>query len=162
MAITKAKKGEILKSLNDIFAKAKTTVFLTYKGIPVNDQIQIRKKLLSEGVNLKVTKKTLLKKVLADKGIKGTMPEIKDEIAFATSEDLLASARESLPWTKTYKTLSIVGGIFDGEYKDAKAMMEIATIPSREVLLSKIAFLLKSPMQRIAIAVNEVAKKKTS
>jgi large subunit ribosomal protein L10 len=160
MAITKAKKGEILKVLNDIFATAKTTVFVTYKRVAVNDQIIIRKKLLSENVNLKVTKKTLLKKVLGEKGIKGEMPELKDEIAFATSVDLLASAREVLPFTKTYKELSIVGGIFDGTYKNAKEMMEIATIPSREVLLSKIAYLLKSPMQRIAIAVNEVAKKK--
>ncbi len=56
--------------------------------------------------------------------------------------------------------LNILGGIFEGKFVDSTYMMELATIPSREVLLSKIAFLLKSPMQRLAIAVNEVSKKK--
>ena len=56
--------------------------------------------------------------------------------------------------------LSILGGIFQGKFVDGAYMTELATIPSREVLLSKIAFLLKSPMQRLAIAVNEVSKKK--
>lgn len=58
--------------------------------------------------------------------------------------------------------LSILGGIFEGKFVSGEKMMEIATIPSREVLLSKIAFLLKSPMQRLAIAVNEVAKTKSN
>ena len=46
------------------------------------------------------------------------------------------------------------------ELKDAKAMMAIATIPPREVLLSQLAYLLKSPMQRLAIGINEVAKQR--
>jgi large subunit ribosomal protein L10 len=76
-------------------------------------------------------------------------------------EDQIAPAREVYNFQKTHKgLLNILGGIFEGKFVGANAMMEIATIPSREVLLSKIAFLLKSPMQRLAIAVNEVSKKK--
>jgi large subunit ribosomal protein L10 len=160
MAITKAKKQEILKILNDIVSKSKSLVFVTYKKISAENQILIRKQLHSEKVGFKVTKKTLLKKVLTDNGVKGDLPELKDEIAFASSADLLASAREIFPFTKTYKELSIVGGVFDGYFKNAKEMMEIATIPSREVLLSKIAYLLQSPIQQFAIAISEVAKKK--
>jgi large subunit ribosomal protein L10 len=161
MAITKAKKQDILKGLNEIFSKAKNVVFLSFKGITANDTVVMRKKLTSQNVGLKVSKKTLIKKAISDKNYSGNMPEFGQETAFAYSEDLLAAAREINAFTKEHKgLLNIVGGVFDGAFKSKEEMLEIATIPSKEVLLSKIAFLLKSPLQRIAIAVNEVAKKK--
>ena len=161
MPITKAKKGEILKDLTNIADKAKSIVFVSFKGITANDTVVMRKKLTSENVGLKVAKKTLIKKAFGDKNYSGSMPELGQETAFAYGEDLLAPAREIFNFTKEHKgLLNIVGGVFEGAYKSKEEMMEIATIPPREVLLSKIAFLLKSPMQRLAIAVNEVSKKK--
>ena len=89
------------------------------------------------------------------------MPELPGEVAMVYGTDEIAPAREVYNFQKTHKgLLSILGGIFEGNFVAKEKMIEIATIPSREVLLSKIAFLLKSPMQRLAIAVNEVAKKK--
>ncbi len=161
MPITKAKKGEILKTLNKIVDEAKSIVFVSFKGITANDTVVMRKKLTAEKVGLKVAKKTLIKKVLGDKSITGTLPELGQETAFAYGEDLLAPAREIFNFTKEHKgLLNIVGGIFDGVYKTKEEMMTIATIPSREVLISQIAYLLKSPIQRLAIAVNEVSKTK--
>ncbi len=161
MPITKAKKSEILSGLNKIVDSSKSIVFISFKGITANETVVMRKKLTSENVGLKVAKKTLIKKTLSDKSFSGTMPELGQETAFAYGEDLLAPAREIFNFTKEHKgLLSIVGGIFDGAYKSKEEMMEIATIPSREVLISKIAYLLKSPIQRLAIAVNEVSKKK--
>lgn len=161
MAITKIKKAEILKDLGNIFDTAKSVVFLSFKGISANDTVVMRKKLKGEKVGLKVSKKTLIKKALTDKNFSGNIPEFGQETAFAYGEDLLAPAREIFNFTKEHKNLlNIVGGVFEGVYKSKEEMLEIATIPPREVLLSKIAFLLKSPMQRIAIAVNEVSKKK--
>lgn len=161
MPITKSKKQEILKGLGEIVDSSKSMVFLSFKGITANDTVLMRKKLTSEKVGLKVAKKTLIKKVLSDKNISGNAPEFGQETAFAYGEDLLTPAREIFAFTKEHKgLLNIVGGIFDGVYKSKEEMLEIATIPPREVLLAKIAFLLKSPMQRLAIAVNEVSKKK--
>jgi large subunit ribosomal protein L10 len=165
MPITKAKKGEILKDLDQIIDKSKSLVFVSFKGIDANDTVVMRKKLTSEKVGLKVAKKTLIKKVLADKSFTGTLPDLGQETAFGymmpAGEDLLAPAREVFNFTKEHKGLfHIMGGIFDGAYKTKEEMMSIATIPSRDVLLSQIAYLLKSPMQRLAIAVNEVSKKK--
>jgi large subunit ribosomal protein L10 len=161
MPITKSKKAEILKKLNEIVDSSKSLVFLSLKGITANDTVLMRKKLTSEKVGLKVAKKTLIKKVLGEKTFSGTQPEFGQETAFAYGADLLAPAREIFSFTKEHKgLLNIVGGIFDGVYKSKEEMMSIATIPSREVLLSQIAYLLKSPIQGLAIAVSEVAKKK--
>lgn len=161
MAITKAKKQDILKTINEILDTAKSVVFVSFKGIDANDTVVMRKKLRSEQVGLKVAKKTLIKKAFNDKNFSGTMPDFGHETAFAYGTDLLAPAREMLNFTKEHKgLLTIVGGVFDGVFKSKEEMMAIATIPSREVLISQVAYLLKSPIQRLAIAVNEVSKTK--
>ncbi len=106
-------------------------------------------------------KKSLLKRALDARGYTGEIPELPGEIAVAYGTDSIAPAREVFGFQKTHKeNVSIVGGIFEGMYKDQASMLSLATIPSREVLLSQIAFLLKSPIQRLAIAVSEVAKNK--
>jgi large subunit ribosomal protein L10 len=117
--------------------------------------------LQKDNVLYKVTKKTLLKRALDAKKIEGEMPVLDGEIAIAYAADLLAPARGVQSFAKDHKdSLRIVGGVFEGKYMDATKMLEIANIPPREVLLSQIAYLLKSPMQRLAIAVGEVAKTK--
>lgn len=161
MAITKAKKQEIVTSFSNMLKDSQSTVFVKFNGLTVKDANAIRRSLRAEGVAYKVGKKTLLKRVLTDMKIEGELPELEGEIAIATSSDLLAPARAVYEFQKQNpKIVSIVGGIFEGVFKDQASMMNIATIPSREVLLSKIAYLLQSPMQRLAIAVNEVAKQK--
>lgn len=161
MAITKEKKQLVLNSFADAAANAQSIVFVKFNKLTVKDVQELRRKLRAEGVGYMVGKKTLLKRVLSEKGYTGELPELPGQIAVAYSSDLLAPAREIYDFQKTHKDIvSIVGGVFEGEYKDQAAMLSIATIPSRETLLSQIAFLLKSPMQRLAIAVNEVAKQK--
>ena len=161
MAITKDKKTSIIASFADMLRDAQSAAFVQFKGLTVKDAQELRRALRAEGVSYKVGKKTLLKRVLADMGIQGDLPALEGEIAIAASTDLLAPARAVYEFQKTHKEqVSLVGGIFEGSYKDQASMMTIATIPPREVLLSQIAYLLKSPMQRLAIAVNEVAKQK--
>lgn len=160
MAISKEKKSDILGQLQDIVAKGKTFVFVSFGKLSVADANALRRQLQKEGIGYKVAKKTLIKRALGDK-FQGELPELPGQIGIAYGEDQLAPAREIYNFHKTHKeVLGIAGGIFDGKYMDQGAMLSIATIPGREVLLSQLAYLLKSPMQRIAIAVSEVAKSK--
>ncbi len=161
MAITKDKKASIIADFADMLKDAQSVAFVQFNKLTVKDAIELRRKLRAQGVSYKVGKKTLIKRVLADLGISGELPVLEGEIAVAASTDALAPAREIYEFQKTHKEqVSLVGGIFEGVYKDQATMMALATIPPREVLLSQIAFLLKSPMQRLAIAVSEVAKQK--
>ncbi len=161
MAITKDKKQSIVAAFTDMLKDAQSVAFVQFKGLTVKEAIELRRKLRAEGVSYKVGKKTLIKRVLADMGIEGELPALEGEIAVAASTDALAPARGVYEFQKTHKDqVSLVGGIFEGVYKDQAMMLSLATIPPREVLLAQIAFLLKSPMQRLAIAVNEVAKQK--
>ncbi len=161
MALHKDKKVELIKKYSDTIDKAKTFVYVKFKGLSVKETESLRKKLYAEGISYNVVKKTLWNRALDTKSISGDKPEVTTEMAVIAGEDLLAPARLANDFAKEYKNIfSIVGGIFDGEFKDQASMIEIATIPSREVLISKIAFLFKSPMQRLAIGINEIAKKK--
>ncbi len=162
MAISKQKKTALIEGFTQNLEGMQSLVFLSFKGLSVAETIELRRKLRASGVGYKVIKKTLMKRVLDTKGITGEFPVLAGEVGIAYSTDLLAPAREVFDFSKTHKeNCAIVGGIFEGVYKDQAAMLSLATIPSREVLLSQIAFLLKSPLQRLAIAVNEVAKTKS-
>lgn len=161
MALKKAKKSELIESYKDALAGSKSLVYVKFKGLSVGDTMKLRKQLFTENTHYTVVKKTLWSRACDSAKIQGTAPEIKEEMAVVWGEDLLTPSRLSYEFSKAHKeSFGILGGIWDGEFKDAQAMVSIATIPPREVLLSQLAYLLKSPMQRIAIAVSEVAKTK--
>ncbi len=160
--LLKSKKEEMIKELEGAIKESKSLVFVNFHGLKVNDETKLRRELRKEKVSYKVSRKTLLARALKGKA-EGEIPELGGEVAIAYSKDEIASPREIYNFQKNHKgiVLSILGGIFEGKFMGKEMMMELAMIPSREVLLSKLAFLLKSPMQRLAIAVNEVAKIKS-
>ena len=158
--LQKSRKEEMIKDLEGAIKGSLSLVFVNFHGLKVSDETKLRRSLRGQGVGYKVSRKTLLARALKGKAL-GVIPELAGEVAIAYSKDQTASAREIYAFQKTHKgMLNILGGIFNGEFKNGAYMIELATIPSREVLLGKIAFLLKSPMQRLALAVNEVAKQK--
>ena len=158
--LLKSKKEEMIKELEGAITDSKSLVFVNFHGLKVSDETSLRRDLRAQGVNYKVSRKTLLARALSGKA-EGIVPELSGEVAVAYSKDATASPREIYNFKKTHKGfLDILGGIFEGKFVSGAFMTEIATIPSKEVLLSKLAFLFKSPMQRFALAVSEVAKKK--
>lgn len=158
MAITLQKKKELVSSLEHSLSNAESAVFVKFDKLTVADVNTLRRNLQKEGVGYVVAKKTLLKRALATKGVEGELPMLEGQIAVAYGTDLLAPAREVFAFQKGHKEhIAIVGGVFEGKYMNKQEMESIATIPGREVLLSQIAYLLKSPMQRLAIAVSAVA-----
>jgi len=158
--LKRAQKDEMIKGLETAALDSKSVVFVNFHGMNVGDETVLRRELRNQGVSYKVSRKTLLRRAFSGKA-EGEIPELPGEVAIAFSPDSITGAREIYNFQKTHKgVLSILGGIFEGKFRDSAFIMDIATIPSREVLLSKFAFLLKSPMQRLAMAMNEVAKSK--
>lgn len=160
MAITKQKKVELVASMTERLGDAKSIVFVNFKALPASETKLLRRKLSADKVGYFVTKKTLAKRVLADLKAKGEMPELPGELAIAYGDDLLAPARETYAFQTTARdkgAISIVGGIFDGEYKTQSEMMAIATIPPLQVLRGMFVNLINSPIQRFAIAMGQIA-----
>jgi len=161
MAITKAKKGEIVDKLTNAFKGAASVVFVNFKGLTVGNTTDLRRKLKGEGVSYTVAKKTLTKRALAEVKPEGEVPELPGELSLAWGEDLMAPAREVYAFQKKFpENLNILGGIFSGKFVTKAYVEELARIPSLEVLRGKFVNIINSPIQRLAIALNEVAKKK--
>ena len=161
MALKREKKAELIASYTEAIKGAKSAVYVTFKGLSVAETSKLRGDLFNEKTHYTVVKKTLWKRATDATGIKGDTPVTGEELAVIYGEDLLIPARLSYEFSKTHKdTFTILGGIFSGEFKSQKEMLSIATIPPREVLLSQLAYLLKSPITRLAVGLSEVAKTK--
>ena len=87
MAITKAKKADIVAKLSDAFSKATTVVFVKFGKLSVADTSAMRKSLKEGGTQYVVAKKTLIRRALAARGFEGEIPELPGEIAIAWSAD---------------------------------------------------------------------------
>lgn len=161
MAITKAKKSELIEKFDRILSDAATTVFVKFKGITVADTTLMRRALRDTGIGYTVVKKTLLERVLKARGYKGDLPALPGEVAIVYGKDAIAPAREIAVFAKKYgENLSLLGGIFEGAFRDKAGIVTIASIPSLQVLYGQFANVINSPIQGLAVALNEVAKKK--
>ena len=158
--LQKSKKEEMIKELEGAIKNSESLVFVNFHGLKVSDETKLRGSLRAEGVNYKVSRKTLLKRALLGKA-KGEIPELSGEVAIAYSKDQTASAREIYNFQKTHKgLLEIIGGIFEGNFLGKEAMMGIAMIPGREVLYAQFVNLINSPIQRFVVVLDQIAQSK--
>jgi large subunit ribosomal protein L10 len=163
MAITRQKKEEIVEKVRGIAADAKTIVFANFRGLTVAEQSEMRKGLRSQGVGYTVAKKTLLRRALGEQAYEGEIPMLEGEIALAYSADELAPAREIATYVKKFpEHLQFAGGIFGGKYMNTSEIKSIAAIPGMDTLRAQFVFMINSPLQRLAIVLNEAAKKQES
>lgn len=161
MAITKAKKHEIVADVKDVLSKAKTVVFVNFHKLTVLETTTIRKELRSHGLGYFVAKKTLAKRALGEASINGDMPALDGELALVYGEDMIAPAREIYEFQKKLDgRVAILGGIFEGSYKSKDDMISIASIPSLQTLYAQFVQLINSPIQGLVVGLNAIAEKK--
>lgn len=161
MAITKEKKEAILGKLEGVRSDAEAIVFVQFRGMNVADITEMRAKMREEGVGYFVAKKTLMKRAFGE-SYTGEMPQLDGEIGIAYSTDAIKPAQHVKEFATKFKDkLVIVGGVFQGAFKNQSEMTAIASIPSLDVLRGMFAQLLNSPRQRFAVVMSEVAKTKS-
>jgi len=161
MAINKAKKETILAKLETVRDQSDAIVFVSFKGLSVANTTAMRAEMREKGVGYFVAKKTLMKRAFGTT-FSGSMPTLDGEIAVAYSTDAITPAQEVKGFSAKFKdNIKIVGGVFQGVYKDAEEMTEIASIPSLQVLRGMFVNVINSPIQGMVIALNAVAEKRS-
>jgi len=149
MTITRQKKEEILVELVKKFKEAQSIVFAQNKGLTVFETKELKNKLREKGAEMKVAKKTLMKIAAKEAGYEG---EISNEVmdgavgAVFSNDDLVAGAKVVYDYAKKHKALSLLGGLLDGKVLTLAETNTLATLPSKEELLTKLVYLLKSPI----------------
>ncbi len=161
MAITRAKKEEVVAKITDTLKKAKTLVFANFKGLTVAEQNEMRKAFRAQNIGYTVAKKTLIKRALDTGAYQGTLPELEGEIALVSGEDEIAPAREIAAFIKKFTGhLAFAGGMFGGKYVTREEIIAISAIPGLDTLRAMFAQIINSPRQRFASVLSKVAETK--
>lgn len=157
MAITRQKKESILKDLNEQFEKARVVVFVNFHGLSTTASRNLRKLMKTTSARYLVAKKTLIKKALEKFKFSGAMPSLEGEagLIFAMAEnEVITLTKNIVKFMKEHKELSVVGGIMEKGFIEPKIISELAAVPSREILLSKLVYTLNSPLRRLVGGLN--------
>ena len=155
MAVTRQKKETILQGLAGQFKEAQMVIFVNFHGLGTTATRKLRTLLRITGSQYKVAKKTLIKKAMEALNVVGDMPNLEGEIALIFGVDNLpVIAKNLVKFIKEHKKLTISGGILENKFIGSKMVSELATIPTREVLLAKLVYVVKSPVQGMVVILN--------
>jgi len=151
MPKTKVQKQEILNQLKENLDKQQAIVFVDYKGLKVGEMGDLRKQLRETRSKLVVAKKTLLSKVLKEKGIDTDLKNMEGQMgAIFAYEDPVAPMKTAYTFGKQHTNLKILGGYFENEIQSAASITAIAMLPTREELLAKLVGTMAAPMSGFA------------
>ena len=154
-------KQAIIDEIKDKFERAESAVVIDYMGITVAQADAMRKKLREANVDYTVYKNTLVKRAIDGTDYAPMAEVLEGPSALAFSyDDTTAPARVLNDAIKEFKKMEFKGGFVEGEYYDKEAIAQIASIPSREVLISKFMGSIQSPISSFARVVSQIAEAK--
>ena len=155
--LKEAKVAEIKGKLE----KSKAVVLSQYQGLSVEEDTALRKNLREAGVEYKVYKNTLVTLAAKELGLDGICEYLEGPVAIAFSyEDVTVGARVLNDFAKDHKVLELKAGIVEGEIYDEAKIKQLATIPSKEVLIAKLLGSIKSPISSFARVLSAIADSK--
>ena len=160
MSLNRSEKEAVITEVTSLAAKAQTLVMAEYRGITVADMTKLRANARSQGVSLSVLKNTLARRAVAGSTFEVAVDQMTGPLIYGFSVDAVAAARVVADFAKTNDKLVIRGGAFSGKALDVNGVKQLASIPSKEVLLAQLCGLLKSPISRTAVVLGALASKK--
>ena len=160
MSLNRSEKEAVVTDVTSLAAKAQTLVMAEYRGITVADMTKLRIAARSNGVELSVLKNTLARRAVAGSGFAVASDMMTGPLIYGFSVDAVAAAKVVADFAKTNDKLVIRGGAFAGKALDVNGVKQLASIPSKEVLLAQLLGLMQSPISRTARVLAAVAEKK--
>ena len=153
-------KQPVVQEISERIKDAQSIVLVDHRGLTVEQDTQLRRALREAGVTYKVYKNTMMNFAFKGTDFEGLSEYLEGPSAMAVSTtDATAPARVLANFAKTADKLEIKGGVVEGVVYDAKGLASIASIPSREVLISKLLGSLQSPITNFARVMNQLAEK---
>jgi large subunit ribosomal protein L10 len=153
-------KKAVVAEVSAKVASAQTIVVAEYRGIQVGDLTQLRAKARSEGVYLRVLKNTLARRAVDGTPFAGLASEMTGPLIYSISDDAVAAAKVINDFAKSNDKLVIKAGNYSGKQLDKAGVTALASIPSREVLLSQLLGVMQAPVSAFARGLAALAEKK--
>ena len=153
-------KQPIVQEIAENIKDAQSVVIVDYRGLTVAQDTQLRKQLREAGITYKVYKNTLMNFAFKGTEFESLIDSLEGPNAIAISkDDATAPARALAQFAKTAPALEIKAGVVEGNFYDTEAMKEISSIPSRQVLLSRLLGSMQSPITNFARVIKQIAEK---
>ena len=155
----RSEKQADLDKLKLELAKVSTVILTTFQGITVEDDTKLRRAVQSAGGSYKVVKNTLAERAGAGTPAEGLLKNLKGTNSIAyTNTDPVALAKALTKVAKDVPAFQFRAGVVEGRVINIAEIQQLANLPSKEELISKIMFLLNAPAQRIAVATNALSR----
>lgn len=152
-------KQPIIQEISDNVKDAQSVVVVDYRGLTVAEDTQLRRELREAGVTYKVYKNTMMNFAFKDTDFESLKDVLSGPSAIAIStDDATAPARVLSKFAKEAPALEIKAGVVEGTYYDADGMKAIASVPSRDELLSKLLGSIQSPIGNFARVLKQIAE----
>lgn len=153
-------KKAVVAEVSAQVANAETIVVAEYRGIGVVDLTVLRRKARESGVYLRVLKNTLVRRAVADTPFAGLADQMVGPLIYSVSADPVAAAKVLADFAKTNDKLVLKAGSYAGKVLDKAGVQALASIPSREELLSKLLYVMQAPVAGFARALDALAKQR--
>lgn len=160
MSLNRSEKEAVINDVTGLAAKAQTLVIAEYRGITVADMTKLRNNARSNGVSLSVLKNTLARRAVAGSAFEVVSDQMTGPLIYGFSEDAVAAAKVVAEFAKTNDKLVIRAGAYGGKALDVNGVKQLASIPTKEVLLAQLLGLMQSPISRTARVLSALAEKK--
>jgi len=152
-------KKSVVSEISDKIKNSSSVVFFDYRGLSVEEITELRRKLRESSSDLKIYKNTLTK--IATDGLNINVDEyLVGPSAIAFSEDIIAPIKILTEYAKEHKALEVKGAIVDGEVSGLDVVNKLASIPSREGLLTMLAGGMIQIAKDLSISLNLLAEQK--
>lgn len=154
-------KQSVVSEIAGKLQEAASVVVVDYRGLTVAQVTELRKQLREAGVEFKVYKNSMTRRAAETTGLEGLNEYLAGPNAIAFSnEDVVAPAKIINDFAKKNEQLEIKAGVIEGNVATAEDVKALATLPSREGLLSMLLSVLQAPVRNFALATKAVAEQK--
>ena len=156
------KKQELVNQIAEEIKESSSIIIADYRGLNVAQVTELRDNMRNEGLTFKVYKNSLVRRAMKQAGIEGLDEVLTGPNAIAFSkEDVVAPARVLNDFAKDNENLELKAGVIEGKVSSLEEVKAIASLPSRDGLLSMWLSVLTAPMRNTALAIKAVADQKS-
>ncbi len=146
----KAKKAEVVESLNGLFSEAGSVVVTHYSGLTVAEMSELRRRMRAADASFKVAKNRLVVRALEGTAAAPIAHLFKGPTGIAFSKDPIAASKVAVGFAKENEKLVILGGVVGTTALDVEGVKALAELPSLDELRGKIVGLIQAPATKIA------------
>jgi large subunit ribosomal protein L10 len=159
LSLNLEQKQAVVAEVSEQLAKAQAVILAEYRSVPVKDMTELRRRARGVGVYLRVLKNTLARRAVAETPFKGLTEKMVGPLAYGISSDPVAVAKVLQEFAKDNEKFVIKAGAMPNVVMSAREVAELARMPSRQELLTKLVATMQAPIAKFVRTLNEVPGK---